>query len=433
MLDVISYLAGILVVVVGIALSIGLHELGHYLPAKYFNVRVKQFMVGFGPTVKSWRRGETEFGIKAIPLGGYILMTGMFPPEKKPARGPFARWIAEARNAEREEIAESDNGRQFHQLSPWKKIVVMLGGPVMNLILGFVLIVSALAGIGTMQNSLIIDEVAQCTEVDIEGNCPSEAPLSPAAQAGLMPGDVVVGVNGQMVSQWEEIIDGFNQNLGASSTLEVRRGDELVLVTLTPIFTERPVYSQNGEVQRDEAGAPITEFRPLIGVILQPQNVPLPLTEATSYAFDATRSTFDFILRLPQEGWAVAASTLGFSERDPAGVVSIVGVGQIAGEVGSANIPLESKLATLLMLLGSLNLALFAFNLIPLLPLDGGHVLGAIYESIKRRSYRLLDKPDPGAIDNAKTLPLAYSMWLVLIAVGILVILADILNPISLG
>ena len=128
--------------ILSFSILVVLHELGHFLPAKAFGVRVKQFMIGFGPTVKSWRKGDTEFGLKAIPLGGYILMTGMYPPEKKPYNGLFSSWIKEARTAERSDVLESDENRQFHKLSVPKKLVIMLGGPAMNLILGLVLVLA---------------------------------------------------------------------------------------------------------------------------------------------------------------------------------------------------------------------------------------------------------------------------------------------------
>lgn len=432
-MDILLYILGIVAVIAGIALSIGLHELGHYLPAKKFGVRVKQFMVGFGPTVKSWQRGETEFGFKAIPLGGYILMTGMYPPEKKPYRGLFSKWINEARAAEREDIQESDAGRQFFQLPPYKKLIVMLGGPFMNFLLGMLLIAIALSGIGTTQQGLTIQKVYQCVDVADDGTCPADSPKSPAALAGMQPGDTVTKVNGSEVTSWTEVIAGFSKNLGQSSQLVVSRDGQMTELTITPVFVERPLYGDDGQVLTNDQGVPQTEFRPLLGVRLEPQSVPMSIGDSLSYGLNATGATFGFILTLPQQVWAVTSSTFGFSERDPNGAVSIVGVGQLAGELSQSELPLSAKIASLLMLLGALNLALFAFNLIPLLPLDGGHVLGAVYESLKRRFGRVFLKKDPGPIDTARTLPLAYGVWLVLIFVGILLITADIVNPITLG
>lgn len=433
MLDAILYVAGILVVLLGIALSIGLHELGHYLPAKAFGVKVKQFMIGFGPTVKSWQRGETEVGFKAFPLGGYILMSGMFPPEKKPYRGPFATWINEARHQERAELTALDEGRQFHTIAPWKKMIVMLGGPTMNFFLGMLMIVTALSGIGTLQNSLTIDQVYKCMEQDSEGNCPAGAPLSPAALAGFEAGDMVTAVAGKPIASWPEAIAILNENPGQGSLIEVNRSGELITLNVTPIFSERPVFDADGQQLYDAAGNPVTELRPVIGVLLKPQSKPLSLGESFAFGLDATANTFGFIVTLPQQVLEVALSTFGLAERNPNGAVSIVGVGQIAGEVTSSDIPVQLKLASLLLLLGSLNLALFAFNLIPLLPLDGGHVLGAVYESIKRRFSRLVLKNDPGPIDTAKALPFAYGMWVVLVVMGLLIMFADLANPISLS
>ena len=432
-MDTVLYLLGIFAVIFGIALSIGLHELGHYLPAKRFGVRVKQFMIGFGPTVKSWRRGDTEFGIKAIPLGGYILMTGMYPPEKKPYRGLFAKWINEARALEREDISEADANRQFYSLSPYKKLIIMLGGPIMNFFLGMLLIAIALSGIGTLQQSLSIQKVYECVDVQQDGSCPLDSPRSPAALAGIEAGDTFTAVNGNPVASWQEVISQFNKNLGNQSQVSVIRNGEAVELSVTPVFVERPLYDADGKALLDDEGVPLTEFKPLLGVQLEPRNVPMPITDSVAYGLNATGATFGFILTLPQQVWAVTSSTFGLSERDPNGAVSIVGVGQLAGELSQSEMPVESKIASLLMLLGALNLALFAFNLIPLLPLDGGHVLGAIYESLKRRIGTVFFKKDPGPIDTARTLPLAYGVWLILIFVGVLLILADLVNPITLG
>jgi RIP metalloprotease RseP len=203
-MDIALYLLGILFVILGIALSIGLHELGHYAPAKLFGVRVRQFMIGFGPTFFSRKRGETEFGLKAFPLGGYILMAGMYPTEAKEYRGPFAGWIKDARQELANQMEPGDVGRQFYALKPWKKSVIMLGGPLMNFFLGVLLIAIALSGIGTLQNSLTVREVYQCVDTLADGSCPAEAPVGPAQVAGMQAGDRVIEVNSQPVTSWDE-------------------------------------------------------------------------------------------------------------------------------------------------------------------------------------------------------------------------------------
>ncbi len=427
MLDTILYLLGILIFLVGIAFSVGLHELGHYLPATKFGVEVRQFMIGFGPTIFSRRRGETEFGVKAFPLGGYILMSGMYAPAKKPYRGLFANWINEARREveSQENVSEE---RKFYRLSGPKKITIMLGGPVMNLLLGTLLIVASLSGIGTLQNSLTVDQVYPCMESAVESECPEGSAATPAKLAGLQSGDEVKAVNGQTVSSWQEVTALLEDN--SSSTLTVERNGTDVTINITPVFMERAVYDSLGNLELDAQGNPVTELSPVLGIRLLGVTKPLGLDQSLSYAGASLASMAAFILELPQQIYEVTLSTVGITERDPYGAVSIVGVGQLAGELTSADIGIDAKLSSLLLLLGSLNLVLFVFNLVPLLPLDGGHVVGAVYESAKRRVVKQFRGEDPGPIDTAKALPLAYFVWVVLIFTGILLILADLINPI---
>jgi membrane-associated protease RseP (regulator of RpoE activity) len=426
-LDTILYLLGILIFLVGIAFSVGLHELGHYLPAKRFGVEVRQFMIGFGPTLFSRRRGETEFGVKAFPLGGYILMSGMYPPAKKPYRGLFANWISEARHEVQSQESVSED-RKFYQLSGVKKITIMLGGPVMNLLLGTLLIVASLSGIGTLQNSLTVDQVYPCMESDIASECPAGSVATPAKLAGLQSGDQVKAVNGQVVSSWQEVTALLENN--SSSTLTVDRNGTDVTINITPVFMERAVYDSLGNLQLDAEGNPLTKLSPVLGIRLMGVTKPVGLDQSLTYAGASLASMAAFILELPQQIYEVTLSTVGLTERDPYGAVSIVGVGQLAGELTSAEIGIDAKLSSLLLLLGSLNLVLFVFNLVPLLPLDGGHVVGAVYESAKRRVVKQFRGEDPGPIDTAKALPLAYFVWVVLIFTGILLILADLINPI---
>lgn len=427
MLDTILYLLGILIFLVGIAVSVGLHELGHYLPAKKFGVEVRQFMIGFGPTIFSRRRGETEFGVKAFPLGGYILMSGMYPPAKKPYRGLFANWINEARREveSQENVSEE---RKFYRLSGPKKITIMLGGPVMNLLLGTLLIVASLSGIGTLQNSLTVDQVYPCMESAVESECPEGSAATPAKLAGLQSGDEVKAVNGQTVRSWQEVTALLEDN--SSSTLTVERNGTDVTINITPVFMERAVYDSLGNLELDAQGNPVTELSPVLGIRLLGVTKPVGLDQSLAYAGASLASMAAFILELPQQIYEVTLSTVGITERDPYGAVSIVGVGQLAGELTSADIGIDAKLSSLLLLLGSLNLVLFVFNLVPLLPLDGGHVVGAVYESAKRRVVKQFRGEDPGPIDTAKALPLAYFVWVVLIFTGILLILADLINPI---
>ena len=153
------FVLGVLVVVIGVALSIALHEIGHLVPAKKFGVKVTQYMVGFGPTIWSRRRGETEYGIKAIPLGGYVRMIGMLPPRPGDAPGElrtlstgrFSQMVDQARADSMEEVRPGDEDRVFYKLSPGKKIIIMLGGPIMNLVIAAVLLTGVITIYGLPQ------------------------------------------------------------------------------------------------------------------------------------------------------------------------------------------------------------------------------------------------------------------------------------------
>lgn len=422
--------------VIGLAISIGIHELGHLIPAKLFGVRVKQYMIGFGPTIWSRRRGETEYGIKGIPLGGYISMIGMFPPEKtgKKAR-LFQSSIEQARAEHLGEISEADRGREFYRLSVPKKLTVMLGGPLMNFFLGMVLIVSALSLIGSPQLSMTINQVLPCVQGSgPQGECQAGDPQSPALAAGFEDGDTVTAVNGARVTNWDEVIQRLDVQQGSAVAIQVDRAGIPTSLVVTPVWIERAVFDQEtSQLARDEKGDPVTELRPFLGVQLQSELRPMAISESFAMGIDATGSVFELVLQLPQNLAEVFASTFGPEERNPNGPISILGVAQISGEIAASDqASFEARLASGLLIMGSLNFALFVFNLIPLLPLDGGHVAGALYEGAKRRTMKAIGRQDPGPVDTAKMIPAAYVVWALLMGTGLLLIIADIVNPISI-
>lgn len=435
-MDTIYYILGIAFMVIGLAISIGLHELGHLIPAKLFGVRVKQYMIGFGPTVWSRQKGETEYGIKGIPLGGYISMIGMFPPEKEGKKARlFQSSIQQARDEHLGEISEEDKGREFYRLSVPKKLIVMLGGPFMNFLLGMVLIMSALSFIGSPQLSMSINQVLPCVQGSgPEGECQAGDPESPALAAGFEAGDTVTAVNGARVSSWDEAIERMNVQPGSAVAVEVDRSGESTSLVVTPVWIERAVFdSETSQLIRDDSGNPVTELRPFLGVRLESDLTPMTLGDSFAMGIDATGSVFELVLQLPQNLAEVFVSTFGPEERNPNGPISILGVAQISGEIASSDqASFEARLGSGLLIMGSLNFALFVFNLIPLLPLDGGHAAGAIYEGLKRRTYKSFGKKDPGPVDTAKMIPMAYGVWALLMGTGLLLIVADIVNPISI-
>ena len=431
MSETLWYLAGIIFIIIGIAFSIGLHELGHLIPAKAFGVKVTKYMIGFGPTLFSRKKGETEYGVKALPLGGYIAMLGMYPPAKKAETktGFFPDMIAQARLAHSEEETPKDKNRKFYQLPVGKRMIIMLGGPFMNLVLGVLLTVVSLSGFGVFQSSLKIDAVSVCLD-STQTSC-SVSKQTPAHLAGLKAGDEIVSIDGKPAEDWVQIRNILTET--PTVELEVKRAGELVSVTVSAVIQQRPQFDNLGTPILDDNGEVLTAPQPFLGVFLIPERIPVSIGASLEASGNMMMQIGQLILQLPQKIFDVTASTLGYGERDPNGPISIVGIGAIAGEVAaSEQNEFSDKLATGISILGSLNFALFVFNMLPLLPLDGGHVAGGVYESIKRRAYKVLGKKDPGPADTALLMPLTWVVFIALMAVSLLLITADLINPISL-
>ena len=430
MIDILWYIGGIVLIGLGIGFSIGWHELGHLLPAKRFGVKVPKYMIGLGPTLFSRKRGETEYGIKAIPLGGYITMIGMYPPAKPGAKvgtGFFADSIQAARDAHSEHVTEADKNRMFYQLPVYKRMIIMFGGPFMNLILGFALTFGVLVGIGSYERSTTIVEISQCVPSSFTEavECSQADQVGPAKQAGLLAGDVVLAVDGKAVRNFDEITKYAIANPGPLS-FEVQRDQSKVTASVTPVLVSRPSVTIDGKT--------VTEKLPFFGVVLEPVRQSQTVGEAFAYSVNVLTSTFELIFTLPVQVVDLLSSTLSGEARDASGPVSIVGIGQAAGSIASSDAvdPLD-KWATGLMMLASLNFALFAFNMLPLLPLDGGHLAGAVYESIKKGFYRLRKKPNPGPADTALLMPLTYAVTVLLIVLSLILLVIDFVNPLSLG
>ena len=437
------YLLGVLVMVVGIAVSIALHEVGHLVPAKKFGVRCTQYMVGFGPTVWSRRRGETEYGVKAIPLGGYVRMIGMFPPRPgddgklRPASSnPFHQLVEQARADSLEEVRPEDTDRVFYKLPVWQRLVVMAGGPAMNLAISAVLITLMLTlhGIGDVKP--VVSQVSPCAVVTADADCTGQ-PASPAKEAGLEPGDTILAVDGTRVTTWPETVFAI-QNAGEHASFLVDRDGQQLTLEADLVLRDRPLMNADGTYQLDEAGEPVLGPVGFLGASPSIVYEPQPVSVVPGFVGDAFVQTARVVLTLPQRMVDVAQAAFGSAERDPDGPMSVVGVGRVAGEVtdgalGMAADSLVEKFWFLISLIASLNMALFVFNLIPLLPLDGGHIAGALWEGVKKGWAKVRGLPTPGPVDTAKALPLAYGVAIGLLGMTALLIYADIVRPITLG
>jgi len=451
----VTYLLGVLFIAVGVALSIALHEVGHLVPAKRSGVKVTQYMIGFGPTLWSRRRGETEYGVKAIPLGGYIRMIGMFPPKpgadpsvlRSSSTGRWSQLMDQARQESMDQILPGDEDRVFYKLPVWKKLVIMLGGPTMNLVIGSVLLTAVLTGYGVQTATTLLGSVSQCVHLQSAGTTPATPaapaacspsdPVAPANAAGLKAGDRVVSVAGTPVSTWDQVRPVIRSHAGQSLPLVVERAGRRVALSATPMAVDLPRLTASGAPVKDAAGKTVTERVGFLGASASLEYVRQPLSVVPGYLGNALLQTAGVIVHIPAKMVGVAQAAFGSEKRDANGPVSIVGIGRVGGEVAEGKVAqlssLGSRVALLLGLVASLNLALFVFNLVPLLPLDGGHVAGALWEGVKRQVARVRGRPNPGYVDVARALPVAYAMASVLIVMSVLLMYADIVNPIRIG
>ncbi|MER7851960.1 M50 family metallopeptidase [Streptomyces bacillaris] len=425
---------GIAVFVVGLLFSIAWHELGHLSTAKMFGIRVPQYMVGFGPTLWSKQKGDTEYGIKAIPAGGYIRMIGMFPPGadgrlEARSTSPWRGMIEDARSAAYEELEPGDEKRLFYTRKPWKRVIVMFAGPFMNLILAVAIFMGVAMTFGFQTQTTEVAGVQQCviSQSEKRDTCKGTDPVSPAKAAGLKEGDRIVAFDGQRVDDWATLSDRIRKTIGPATITVERGGQEL---TLNAVLRENAVAKKDGrgEIIPDQyikAG--------YLGFAAQTEIVPLSFGDSVVRMGDMIENGVDAVIALPSkipDLWNAAFSDGQRADDSPVGVV---GAARIGGEVMNLDIPAQNQVAMMLFLLAGFNLSLFLFNMLPLLPLDGGHIAGALWESLRRNVAKVFRRPDPGPFDVAKLMPVAYVVAGLFICFTLLVLVADIVNPVKIS
>ncbi|MCW8220670.1 MULTISPECIES: M50 family metallopeptidase [Streptomyces] len=433
MTTILMTVLGIAVFVVGLLFSIAWHELGHLSTAKLFGIRVPQYMVGFGPTIWSRTKGDTEYGIKAIPAGGYIRMIGMFPPGpdgrlEARSTSPWRGMIEDARSAAFEELQPGDEARLFYTRKPWKRVIVMFAGPFMNLILAVVIFLGVAMSFGFQTQTTEVAGVQQCVIAQSANRdtCRSTDPVSPAKAAGLKEGDKIVAFDGQRIDDWGTLSDRIRQTIGPATLTVQRDGQELTL---------HAVLKKNAVAKKDSHGEVVPDqyvSAGYLGFAAQTEIIPLSFGDSVVRMGDMIENGVHSIIALPSKIPDLWNAAFSDGERADDSPVGVVGAARIGGEVMNLDIPAQNQIAMMLFLLAGFNLSLFLFNMLPLLPLDGGHIAGALWEALRRNAARVFKRPDPGPFDVAKLMPVAYVVAGIFICFTLLVLVADIVNPVKI-
>ena len=456
------------VLIVAIVASVFLHEMGHFLMAKRNGMKVTEFFIGFGPRVWSFRRGETEYGLKLIPAGAYVRIIGMHGLE---------------------EIDDSDDeGRTYRAQSYWRRMPVVLAGPVMNIVLGLLLLVVVFAGFGhPSTDKWKVDTVSAG---------------SAAANAGLQPGDRILAFDGQPVGAFDDFTSIVRAHAGSSGQLTIQRGDEQLTLPATigwslntdgaralqPLVPGDRVtkvgdssVSSYAEMQaalqrvigpvtitfdrNDRAftttvdgpiAMPVDGYRGFLGVSPSSVLVHAGIVQATGQAFQAFGETVvgsvkgmgrifspSGISKLASQvanggssqssssiepvgsattgsGSGAGTSSTSSNADRPMSLLGIVNVGTQLGE--------QAGWAGVLALLATVNIFLGLINLVPLLPFDGGHIAVATYEEIRTRisgkAYR---------VNMAKLMPVTYVVVLLMVGLFASTLYLDAVDPVKLS
>ncbi len=391
---------GILAFAVALLVSVMIHEAGHYLTAKKFGMKVTEFFVGFGKKIWSVTKGETEFGLKAIPAGGYCKIVGMTP---------------------REQLSEADSDRAFIKASVPQRLIVLGAGSFLHFVIGFVLLIVLFASVGITSLTNQVERVSECIPQTANEVCSAKSVPSPAKNAGIIAGDKIVKVNGISYQEWSEVVEVVRSSAGRQLDITIDRNGSLINILVTPASREL-----DGKVIG------------VLGVINQVGTITYgPLTaiaKGGSFTIDILQNSVTALISLPGKIPDLVNQTFGNQERDPEGLVGVVGVARVSGETAETKaLTTREKIATFILIIASLNIFVGMFNLLPLLPLDGGHMAVAIADGVRNTRAKAKGLAKPAPFDVERLTPITMVVFVLMASLSLLLLTADILNPIRLN
>jgi membrane-associated protease RseP (regulator of RpoE activity) len=391
---------GVLAFVVALLLSVMIHEAGHYLTAKKFGMKVTEFFLGFGQKIWSTQRGETEFGIKAIPAGGYCRIVGM---------------------SSREELSEADQDRAFIKAGVGQRLIVLGAGSFLHFVIGFVLLLTLFLSVGLTSVTSTVEKVSECIPQKASEVCSAKSMPSPAKNVGILAGDKIIRVDGKSYKDWSDVVSVIRASAGKELIITVERNGAPLDIAVTP-------------ASRDLNGKVIG----VLGVVNKVGTITYGPVDAVSRAGKFTgqilQNSATSLVSLPSKIPNLISQTFGGEKRDAEGLVGVVGVARVSGETANTKaLTVREKIATFILIIASLNLFVGMFNLLPLLPLDGGHMAVAIVDGVRNFLARRRGLAKPAPFDVERLTPITMVVFVLMAALSILLLAADIFNPIKMN
>jgi len=391
---------GVLAFVVALLLSVMIHEAGHYLTARKFGMKVTEFFLGFGQKIWSTRRGETEFGIKAIPAGGYCRIVGM---------------------SSREELSEADQDRAFIKAGVGQRLIVLGAGSFLHFVIGFVLLLILFLSVGVTSVTSTVEKVSECIPQKATEVCSAKSTPSPAKNVGILAGDKIIRVDGKSYKDWSDVVTVIRASAGKELKITIERNGAPIEIAVTP-------------ASRDVNGKVIG----VLGVVNKVGTITYApvdsIYRAGKFTGQILQNSVTSLISLPTKIPNLISQTFGGQKRDAEGLVGVVGVARVSGETANTKaLTVREKIATFILIIASLNLFVGMFNLLPLLPLDGGHMAVAIVDGIRNflARRRGLAKPEP--FDVERLTPITMVVFVLMASLSILLLAADIFNPIRMN